>query len=358
MKSYAHFARWAYEQPWALTPRMVDVVQGLLAERVAGNIPSPEIIAGRIAEERELRAATARRGTGGGGSVAVLPIYGVLMQRADMLSEMSGAASVDSLSKQFQQMVADPAVGSIVLDIDSPGGGVYGIAEFADEVYAARGQKRIVAVANSMAASAAYWIATAADELVITPGGEAGSIGVYMLHQDWSAAYEQAGVKATLIKYGENKAEGIETEPLSDSAREHLQGRVDAYGEMFTAAVAKGRGVSKATVERDFGQGRVFGAKDAVALKMADRVGTLGDVLGQLTGRAGKPEVGRAKVASSEIMDAMMAAFGPGDPVVDIVNVSYRILPEATDEAAPSGRSARDAEARYRYGRLTRPGSA
>src|SRR5690606_12609791 len=111
-------------------------------------------------------------------------------------------------------------VGTIVLDVDSPGGGVYGVAEFAEEIYKARGQKRIVAVANSMAASAAYWIATAADELVVTPGGEVGSIGVYMLHEDWSGAYEKAGIKPTVIKFGENKAEGIDVEPLSESAQE------------------------------------------------------------------------------------------------------------------------------------------
>lgn len=339
MKSYNHFARWALEQPWALTPRMVGIIQGLLGERLAGNIPSPEIIAGRIAEEHDLRAAEARMGAARSGAIAVLPVYGVLMQRADMMSEMSGASSIESLSKQFRALMAEPSVGTIVLDVDSPGGGVYGVAEFAAEVFAARSQKRIVAVANSMAASAAYWVATAAEEVVVSPGAEVGSIGVYMLHEDWSAAYEQAGVKTTLIRYGEHKAEGLSTEPLSDTAREHLQDRVNAYGEMFTAAVAKQRGVSKSVVMRDFGQGMVFGAQDAVRLKMADRVGTLDETLARLAGRSAG-----SRAAS---------AFAEETPLVEAEEVEV-----AADEepVAPAGRTLRDSEVRYRHGRsLTRP---
>jgi signal peptide peptidase SppA len=283
MKSYRHLAEWAMGQPWAVTPRMLGIVQGILAERLAGDIPDAETIAVRIGAAD----GTRRKGQRSSGSIAVLPIYGVVMQHADMMSEMSGAVSVDRVAQAFRTLMADASVGTIVLDIDSPGGGVYGVPEFAAEVFAARSQKRVVAQANSLAASAAYWIASAAEELVVTPGGEVGSIGVYALHEDWSGAYEQAGVVPTLIKYGENKAEGIDIMPLSDEARTHLQESVNMYGEMFTGDVAKQRGVSRATVNRDFGQGRVFGAEEAVSLKMADSVGSLQQTLERLIGQAG-----------------------------------------------------------------------
>jgi signal peptide peptidase SppA len=289
MKTYHHLARWALEQPWAVTPAMLNTIQGILSERMRGSIPTAEEIAARIGDP-EGADSPRRKGQRMAGSVAVLPVFGVLMQRVDMMTEMSGGTSVDKLAQAFRALVADPSVGTIVLDVDSPGGGVYGVAEFAAEIFAARGQKRVVAVADSMAASAAYWIATAAEELVVTPGGQVGSIGVYMLHEDWSGAYEQAGVVPTVIKYGENKAEGINAEPLSDAAKEHFQETVNAYGEMFTAAVAAQRGVSKATVLRDFGQGRMFLAEQAVALKMADSVGTLQQTLMRLTGgKSGGP---------------------------------------------------------------------
>lgn len=354
MKTYNHLVSWALQQPWAVTPRMLNVIQGILAERVTGSIPSAEVIAGRIAEERDLAAADSRRGGRLAGAVAVMPVYGVLMQRLDMMSEMSGGTSVEALSKQFRALLNEPSVGTIVLDIDSPGGGVYGVQEFAEEVFRARGQKRIVAVANSMAASAAYWIASAADELVVTPGGEVGSIGVYMLHEDWSGAYEQAGVVPTLIKYGDHKAEGIDVMPLDANAREHFQDRVNQYGAAFEAAVAKHRGVSRSVVHGEFGQGMVFGAKDAVRLKMADRIATLDETVARL---AGSKSAGAKALAGTGHL-AVGIALQEGDEGTLTADEEEPFEdPVTTPEPVSAGRSLRDAEARYRNGRLTRPQS-
>lgn len=360
MKTYNHLVSWALGQPWAVTPRMLSIIQGILGERLSGNLPSAEVIAGRIAEERELQAADTRQGGRLSGAVAVMPVYGVLMQRLDMMSEMSGGTSVESLTRQFRALLNEPSVGTIVLDIDSPGGGVYGIQEFATEVFNARGQKRIVAVANSMAASAAYWIATAAGELVVTPGGEVGSIGVYMLHEDWSGAYEQAGVKPTLIKFGENKAEGIDIQPLDENARRHFQERVDDYGAAFENAVAKHRGVSRATVHKEFGQGMVFGAKDALRLKMVDRIATLDETVSRLAGSksaAGASASFVRLMVNGEEVEPQVGEFESEDGPAEGEQIGELQYPEDSTplpDAVPVGRSARDAEARYRNGRLTR----
>lgn len=362
MKTYAHLVSWALEQPWAVTPRMLNIMQGILGERLAGSIPSAEVIAGRIAEERDLQAADSRRGGRLAGAVAVMPVYGVLMQRMDMLSEMSGGTSVTNLSRQFRALLNDPAIGTIVLDIDSPGGGVYGIAEFAEEVFQARREKRIVAVANSMAASAAYWIASAAGELVVTPGGEVGSIGVYMLHEDWSGAYEQAGVVPTLIKFGENKAEGIDVAPLDEKAREHFQVRVDQYGNMFENAVAKYRGVTRSVVRSAFGQGMVFGAKDAVRLKMADRIATLDETVARLAGSKSASGAGAtwefAIAATALGASEAMRELADSAVVIGALEAgaeAAETLATASPDPVPVGRSLRDSEARYRNGKLTRP---
>lgn len=278
--NYSHVRALVYDQPWAITVEKLAAIQSLLSMRLSGVKLTPEAIAEQIG------AADARRNSVRNGAIAVLPIYGVLMQRVDMLSEMSGGTSTERIAKDFRALMGDPNIGTIVLDVDSPGGGVYGIAELAAEIHAAREGKRIVAQANSMAASAAYWLATAADEVVVTPGGEVGSIGVYMVHEDWSGAYDASGVVPTLIKYGENKAEGINIAPLSDAARASLQKRVDDYGAMFTNAVARHRGTTAENVSKTFGQGRVFGAKEAVRLGMADRVDSLQGTLMRLAGRA------------------------------------------------------------------------
>lgn len=215
------------------------------------------------------------------GQVAVINLFGVVNQRAsgDISSE---SVSCERVAKSLRSAVADDTVKAIVLNIDSPGGGVYGVAELADTIFKSRGPKPIVAQANSLMASAAYWLGSAADEIVVTPSGEIGSIGVYGVHQDWSKAYDDAGVKFTLIKAGKFKAEGVDFAPLTDEAAAYMQKRVDEYYGDFTKAVARGRGVQLADVRSGFGEGRCVGAQEAVRLRMADRVGTLDDTLARL----------------------------------------------------------------------------
>ena len=108
-----------------------------------------------------------------------------------------------------------------------------------------------------MAASAAYWIASACDELVVTPSGSVGSIGVLAVHTDRSAANEEEGIKPTYVAYGKYKAEFNPDNPLSDEALAELQSQVDEAGETFVKAVAKQRGCSQTKVREEFGQGRM-----------------------------------------------------------------------------------------------------
>jgi signal peptide peptidase SppA len=209
----------------------------------------------------------------------MIPVYGIVSQRMDMLSEFSGGISTERLMADMKAALADNTVKAIVMDVDSPGGGVYGVQEVSDFIRSSRGEKPIIAQINSLAASGGYWIGSAADEIVITPGGEAGSIGVYMLHSDFSKFLDEAGIKETFIFAGKNKVEGNSSEPLGDDALAYFQSRVDDYYEMFVDAVAKGRGITVKKVNQEYGQGRVFGAKQAVAVGMADRIATLDQTL-------------------------------------------------------------------------------
>jgi signal peptide peptidase SppA len=190
--------------------------------------------------------------------------------------------SIQRFTQSFRAALADESVGGILIDIDSPGGSVYGVQELANEIYNARGQKQIFAIANSLAASAAYWIGSAASEFYATPGGEAGSIGVFAAHQDFSKALESEGVKTTLVSAGKYKVEGNPYGPLGDEARAHMQSRIDSYYGAFTRAVAKNRGVDVATVREGMGQGRTFGASDAKAAGMVDDVATFDQVLSRM----------------------------------------------------------------------------
>jgi signal peptide peptidase SppA len=267
------------ESPWAILPGKLATILDVLTLHTQGTTFTAEEIEHAIGAARSQPTQASRSG-----AVAVIPIRGTIAQRMSLLDESSGGTSTESVARQFRAALADPQVGSILLDVDSPGGSVYGVPELAAEIYGARGDKRLVAVANSLAASAAYWIASAADELVVTPSGEVGSIGVLSAHQDRSAALDTLGIKTTLISAGKYKVEGNPFEPLSDDARAAIQSRVDEYYADFVGAVARQRGVSTKDVRGGFGEGRTVGAHEAVRLGMADRVATLDDTIARLTG--------------------------------------------------------------------------
>lgn len=267
--------------PWALMPERLNALAGVVTRWSAG-VPAEAQTMDRIQADRMIREsrrqAAAVQSSGG---IALLPLYGVVTQRGNMVDDVSGpgSTSTQQFSSALRQLLADDTVGQILIDIDSPGGSVYGVAELADEIQSARSQKPIVAVANSLAASAAYWIGCAASEFYVTPGGEVGSIGVWQAHQDYSQALEESGVKTTLISAGKFKVEGNPYSPLDADAQSFMQSRVDDYYAAFTKSVARGRGVSVAQVREGMGQGRVLGADAALAQSMVDGVATFDDVL-------------------------------------------------------------------------------
>lgn len=267
--------------PWALMPERMHAFAAILSRHHAGIAASDEVMAaiGADREARDAKRATSLRA--GGGAIAVLPLYGVVTQRGNMVDDISGPGSVSTqqFAQAFRQAMADETVGSILIDIDSPGGSVYGVGELAAEIMQARGSKNVVAVANSLAASAAYWIGSAANEFYVTPGGEVGSIGVWQAHEDWSKAMDEAGIKTTFISAGKYKVEGNYTEPLDGDAQAFMQSRVDDYYSAFTKSVAKGRNVAIAQVRDGMGQGRVLGADAAFAEKMVDGIATFDDVV-------------------------------------------------------------------------------
>ena len=267
--------------PWALMPERLSAVTAVIA-RWSGDARASDEVMHSIAADRSARDARRQASvSNSGGGIAVLPLYGVVTQRGNMVDDVSGpgTASTQQFSNMLRAALQDETVTQILIDIDSPGGSVYGVAELADEIVSARAQKPVVAIANSLAASAAYWIGCSASEFYVTPGGEVGSIGVWQAHQDYSKAMDEAGVKTTLISAGKFKVEGNPYAPLDEEAQGFMQSRVDDYYEAFTKAVAKGRGVPISQVRDGMGQGRVLGAEAALASSMVDGIATFEDVV-------------------------------------------------------------------------------
>ena len=270
--------------PWALMPERLQAMSGILTRWSAGEPPSDETLF-QVNTDRVLRDSRKQMAaTSTGSGIAVLPLYGVVTQRGNMVDDISGpgSTSTQQFTAVLLQMLADDTVGQILIDIDSPGGSVYGVAELASEIVKARAQKPVIAVANSLAASAAYWLGCSASEFYVTPGGEVGSIGVWQAHFDYSKALEEDGVKPTLISAGKFKVEGNPYVPLDEQAQAFMQSRVDDYYNAFVEAVAIGRGVSVNDVQTGMGEGRVLGADAALALNMVDGIASFDDVLAKM----------------------------------------------------------------------------
>ncbi len=296
-----------YGTPWAILPDRLEVMRAVLHRWESGVRLSAAEIRAAVGDAPQVAAERQQRAGQQPGAVAVIPVYGLLAPRIHMVQDVSGegATSYERIAHNFRKALAAPEIGAIVFDIDSPGGSASMIQELADEIHAARGRKKIVAVANSLAASGAYWLATAAEELVVTPSGEVGSIGIYGAHEDHSAELAAAGIKVTLISAGKFKTEGNPYQPLTEEALAEFQSHVDRTYDRFIKSVARGRGVSAADVRKNYGEGRVVAAEVAVQRGMADRVGTLDETIARL---AKSPAAQRPK--SREAATLRLAELG------------------------------------------------
>lgn len=269
MKDYSQIVTKVTSTPWMITPGALQTILGILDAHMSGkqidfDMPDgggPMPMAHRV------------------GSVGVLSLNGPIFPKANMMTEMSGATSLEQFATEFRNLQADPAVQSILLNVDSPGGLSDMVDEMAAEIHAST--KPVVSVANTAANSAAYYLASQADKMFVTPSGQVGSIGTFIVHTDESKAREQMGVKETVIKAGRFKA--IPLEPLTPESHDHLQNFVNDTNDRFVSAVARGRGVTEEYVRENFGDGGVVTPDQAVQAGMVDGIATFDSVLDSMT---------------------------------------------------------------------------
>lgn len=223
--------------------------------------------------------------------VVSVPLTGVLTPQGSFFDVLfgGGLGGLAGFRAAFGAAIASDDVTAVVIDVDSPGGMADMVPETARFVRESRGSKPIVAVSDTRMLSGAYWIASQADEIVVTTSGYAGSIGAYRVHQDLSEALRAEGVAITYVYAGKHKVDGNPAEPLPAAVRADWQSDVDdVYGE-FVADVAAGRGVPESKVRSGYGEGRSLNASRSIAAGLADRVATFDDVISELRGATGTP---------------------------------------------------------------------
>jgi len=238
---------------------------------------------------RRVQAGTGREPK----SIAVLPLYGMIAQHGSMFLDWIGGTSTEQFAGAFAEAMADQKVKAIVIDANTPGGQVSGTPELADKIYRARGEKPIISVASSLAASAGYYIASAADKMYVTPSGYVGSVGVLSIHEDYSKMLENDGVKVTITRMPKYKAEGNPYEPASEEFLASEASDIGRIYEMFVGDVAKYRGKTSPQVKADFGQGRIVDPKAALAAGMVDGIATFEEVVRRVSSNQIRIESGR-----------------------------------------------------------------
>ena len=251
---------------WALHPAKLQEIEIFITTRLEGKENDFQIVKPvKNGLKSEENYTVTENGT------AIIPIFGTISKRANMLDDFSGGTSAEILRLKIQSALDNPKVSSIFLDIDSPGGTVEGTKELSDFIFENRGKKPITAFTDGMIASAAYWIGSAADKIVATDTAIIGSIGVAMTHYDVSGKDAQKGVVRTQISAGKYKRIASDEKPLSDEGREYLQSMVDTYYSMFVEGVARNRGVSVENALQ-MADGKDFIGKKALLIGLVDSI--------------------------------------------------------------------------------------
>ena len=278
----AQIASRVLNRPLLLHPDKADLILHVLQGRIGIEpIGTAGLDANRFigAHRRENGSIGSMRVQDG---VAILPIVGSLVNRGAWIGAHSGLVSYEGIAAQLREAEADPDVRAIVLDIDSPGGEATGMFATANLVRAVNEVKPVLAFVNDVAASAAYGIASAAREIIVSPTSMVGSIGVVLTHLDRSGELEDRGVKPTLIHAGAHKVDGHPFGPLSDAVRADLQAEVFKIYDQFVGLVAEGRaGRINAEAIRAT-EARTYLGADAIAQGLADRMASLDEVIATL----------------------------------------------------------------------------
>lgn len=321
------FLNWVVGHRWAMEENAAAFYCGVLesiVKRKLEHLPlDKEAIQAEFGKNLDNTYAVETRD-----GVAIIDVDGPIFKRADMFDLMSGATSTELMATDFNAALGNKDIKAIIFNINSPGGEAAGTNEFADMIYNARGQKPIVAYVDGMAASAAYWIASACDEIVTDELGDLGSIGTVVTVVDTSGRDAMLGIERHEYATPGNKRPKPGTKQGDAMFRQYSSDNT----EVFAAKVARNRGVSVETVTNDFGGGWILTGQKAVDAGLADRTGSFEQLLSELsTGKLPKQQSAASRKSQS-------AEGGKSMGFVEdlMVKAGWRAPEEGATEAAAS----------------------
>lgn len=315
----------AASQPWLMLP---DALDNLLT--ISDRMGDPLALATKRGEQlEETRRVTLR------GNVALVPVIGPIFRYANLFTEISGATSTQVLGSDIQRALDDPKVKSIVLNIDSPGGVASGINELAELIYQGRSRKRIVAYIGGIGASAAYWIASAAHEIVIDEASLAGSIGVVVE----AVIDDEKASGRTRYQIVSRNAPNKRPDLGTEEGRAKLGETIDALGDVFVGKVARNLDVAADQVPEMGDHGGIRVGADAVKHGLAHRVGSLESLITELAKPAFNSTRTNTMTTVKTTADLRTALAAGTDPTtIEIAQADQPDLSAIRTEAATAER--------------------
>jgi signal peptide peptidase SppA len=306
---------------WAMMP---DSLERLCAIAARENDPSPEVLEAYRAEAAARGERMSQRD-----GVAILDVSGPLFKKANLFVRVSGATSYEIMRRDLQVALDDPAIHAVMLKVDSPGGEANGCDELAAAIYDARGKKPIWAYVSGMACSGGYWLASAADRVIISEAAVLGSIGVVLGVTDRKKADEKNGV--TRLEFVSSQSPGKRPDVHTDEGKARIQKMVDDLAQVFVSAVAKHRGVTPESVIQKFGAGGVEIGANAVSLGMADEVGQFESAFAELSKRGKNRRISQRSIGGFLMSNSNNAAVEGGN-TVDVAKIQTDAAEKAKAE--------------------------
>lgn len=258
MKNYSHIARKLYNTPWCILPsNHASIVQQFESFIKNGAMPMnmPDM-PDDMPEEDDMEVT---------GNIALIKVEGIIGKHLSLMETDCGGCDCDCIADQLEEAANDENITSIVMYFNSPGGTVTGVKELGDLIAEVNTKKKCYAYTDTLCASAAYWVASQCESVIVAPSAEIGSVGVYCLLTDNSRQLEDEGIKINAISAGKYKLSGAPFRPLTDEERSMFQADIDKTYMTFKSAVT-----SKRNISDDFLQGQCFSGDDAVTNGLAD----------------------------------------------------------------------------------------
>lgn len=322
-------------RPWLIQPEALQNMLAIAARE--GDLQEAEIR--RVAHLEQQQALIARGGSPMKGTdfvsvregIAIIDIRGPIFARANLFTEISGAVSTERLARELAMVMEAGNVRGVLIAMDSPGGEVPGINEMAETIYAARERMPVYCYVGALAASAGYWLASAASKVYANETALLGSIGVIMSFVDRTKQEEKADWRKVEIVSSASPKKNLD--PRTPQGRAEVQALCDQTAEIFIGKVAAYRGVDSARVITDFGAGGVMLGKPALAAGMIDGLGSFESTFAELAGIANKHmwssyNMSRVQIATTAALMAALAS-GTKPDQIDVVPDTSAWLPRS-----------------------------